>query len=111
MKTLLHTLMFVAGAIATTAGAGTAGWTEPATVVAVEAGELARFVVKLDVDKNVSGCRDPDGFYADYGRNGSELMYRTLLEALLHERRVRVYVTGICDLNGYSGISSVRIQR
>jgi hypothetical protein len=103
-------LFILSGLVAATAGAGVAGWTAPAAVVALEAGELARFIVKLDVEKNASGCRDPNGFYADYGRSGSELMYRTLLEAMLHERRVKVYVTGVCDINGYSGISAVRIQ-
>lgn len=111
MKTLVCIAVLLSGFVTVNAIAGVAGWTEPASVVALEAGDLARFIVKLDVEKNASGCRDPNGFYGDYGRNGSELMYQTLLEALLHERRVKVYVTGVCDLNGYSGISAVRIQR
>lgn len=111
MKATLRTLAILSGFVSASAGAGVAGWTEPASVIALEANELARFVVRLDVDKNASGCRDPNWFYADYGRSGSALMYQTLLEAFLHERKVRLYVTGVCDLKGYSGISAARIQR
>lgn len=91
------------------AAAGTSGWTEKAAVTLLEAGEHDRFVVRLGLDKNVSGCRDPNRFYADYGRNGSELMYHTLLQAVAAARPVQVYATGVCDLSGYSGISAVRI--
>lgn len=90
-------------------GAGVAGWTEPAKVTALEAHELGRFVVQLAVEKNVSGCRSASGFYADYGRDGSQLMYQTLLEGLLTGRTVQVQVTGGCDLKGLSTISSVRL--
>jgi hypothetical protein len=111
MKPILCTAVFLPVFMATTVSAGVAGWTEPASVITLEANDLARFVVRLDVDKNASGCRDPNWFYADYGRSGSALMYQTLLEAFLHERKVRLYVTGVCDLKGYSGISAARIQR
>lgn len=102
---LVLALVIVAGP----AAAGTAGWTDAATVTLLEAGEHDRFVVRLGVGKNASGCRDPDRFYADYGRNGSELMYHTLLQAALAQQRVQLYVTGVCDLRGYSGISAVRL--
>lgn len=90
--------------------AGVAGWTDAGNVVALEATNLGRFTVRLDIDKNASGCRDPNGFYVDYGADGSDLMYQTLLEAAVHERRVELYVTGVCDLKGLSGISSVRLR-
>ena len=91
------------------AWAGVAGWTVPVAVAALEANQQGRFMLRLNLEKSASGCRNADGFYADYGRAGSELMYRTALDALLHERRVQVYVTGVCDLDGDSEISSVRI--
>ena len=89
--------------------AGVAGWTMPVAIAALEANQQGRFMLRLNLEKSASGCRNADGFYADYGRAGSELMYRTALDALLHERRVQVYVTGVCDLDGNSEISSVRI--
>ena len=88
---------------------GVAGWTAPAAVMSLEASDFGRFIVRLAVDKNVSGCRDATGFYADYGRDGSELMHQSLSDALIHGRNVQVQVTGACDLKGLSAISSVRI--
>lgn len=111
MKPILHVLMALSGIVAGPVVAGVAGWTEPAGVVALEAADQGRFIVQLNVAKNASGCRDPSWFYADYGFTGSALMYQTLLDAFLHERKVRLYVTGVCDLKGYSGISAARIQR
>lgn len=93
----------------TNAYAGTAGWTEPAQVTRLEANDMGRFVVTLAVDKNVSGCRDATNFYVDYGRDGTELMYRVLTDALLQGKRVQVYVTGGCELKGMSAVSSVRL--
>lgn len=93
------------------AQAGVAGWTAAGNIAALEATNLGRFTVRLDIEKNTSGCRDPNGFYVDYGADGSDLMYQTLLEAAVHERQVELYVTGVCDLKGLSGISSVRLRR
>ena len=89
--------------------AGEAGWTQPASIMGLEANQQGRFTLRLNLNKSASGCRSVDGFYADYGRDGSELMYQTGREALSNQRRVQVYVTGGCDLDGYSAISSVRI--
>ena len=88
---------------------GEAGWTPPTTIKALEANDQARFILRLNLGKSVSGCRSVDGFYADYGRDGSELMYETALEAMRNHFKIQVYVTGGCDLNGYSAISSVRM--
>ena len=96
-------------ALTTTTWAGEAGWTQPASITALEANQHGRFVLRLNLSKSTSGCRSVDGFYADYGRDGSELMYETALEALRNHLKVQVYVTGGCDLDGYSAISSVRI--
>ncbi len=89
--------------------AGESGWTESASVLSLEANQQGRFVFYLDLDKNVSGCRSVNGFYADYGRAGSDLMYKTVLDALQHELKIQVYVTGGCDLNQNSAISSLRM--
>lgn len=111
MPASLRTLVFLLIAMPATADAGVAGWTDPAAVIALEAGDQGRFLVQLDVAKNASGCRDPNWFYVDYGRDGHALMYQTFLDAYIHERRLKVYVTGVCDLKGYSAVSAVRLQR
>lgn len=89
--------------------AGEAGWIEPAAVTALEANQEGRFILRLNLKKSATGCRSADGFYADYGRDGTQLMYQTALEALRNRLSVQVYATGGCDLNGLSAISAVRI--
>ena len=85
------------------------GWTEYSPVSELTPTNQGRFLVKLRVSKNPSQCTNNEIFYRDYGATGSEQMFRVLLEALASGKRVRVYVTGRCELNGYSEISSVSI--
>jgi len=85
------------------------GWTDHALVVELTPTIHGRFLLELKVTKNPSGCKNKKTFYQDYGVPGSEQMFHALLEAVASEKRVRVYVTGKCDINGYSEISSVAI--
>ena len=85
------------------------GWTDYAWVAELTPTIHHRFLVKLEVDQNPSGCDNKVMFYQDYDAPGSEHMFRTLLEALLAGKKVRVRVTGRCALHGYSEISSVSI--
>lgn len=85
------------------------GWTDYASVVELTPTNHGRFLVKLKVSENPSACKNKDMFYQDYGSFGSEQMFRTLLEAVASEKMVRVYVTGNCEINQYSEISSVSI--
>lgn len=101
--------MAVIACLVANAHAGVAGWTQSAAIKSLEANQQGRFILRLNLQKSASGCRSVDGFYADYGRDGSELMYRTALDALQNQLRVQVYVTGGCDLDGNSAISSIRI--
>jgi hypothetical protein len=89
--------------------AGTAGWSDYGRVLALQATTHGRFLVRLELPANPSGCRDKDWFYRDYGGEGPEYMYQTLLTALTMDKPVQVYVTGVCDLNGYAEITTVRI--
>ncbi len=86
------------------------GWTDSTTV-----GELAptsnnQYTVRLEVKENPSGCEKTTWFYQEYSANGSDKMYRTILEALRSGIRVRVYVTGRCNINGYAEFSSVSLS-
>ena len=49
-------------------------------------------------------------FYQDYDIAGSREMFLTLLEAVSSDLQVRVYVTGRCNIDDYSEISSVGIR-
>ena len=85
------------------------GWTAYASVVELKPSRHGRFVVTLRVDDNPSGCRDKTTFYQDYGFPGSARIFDTLLLAVERGNQVRVLVTGVCDINGYSEIAAVGI--
>jgi len=86
-----------------------AGWTSYGQVVELNPTTAGRFLVKLNIASNPSGCRNEVWFYRDYTGNGVELMFHALLGAITSDKSARVYVTGRCDLNGYSEISSASI--
>lgn len=86
-----------------------AGWTSYGTVTELTPTTAGRFLVKLEVTDNPSGCKDKQWFYQDYRDTATDHVFDALLAALTTGRKVRVYVTGSCDLNGYSEISSVNI--
>ena len=86
-----------------------AGWTDYVSIAELVPTSKPYYEVKLPVKKNPSGCVNTDWFYQDYKRKGSDKMFETLLEGLQEGNRVRVYVTGRCNLNGYSEFTSVGI--
>lgn len=86
-----------------------AGWTTYAPVSELRPTDRIRYVLRLNVADNPSGCRDTQYFYQDYTAPGSRHMFRTLLAAVESGKKVRVYVTGRCNIDGYSEISSVSI--
>ena len=86
------------------------GWTDYGYVIELQPGIHHRYKVGISVKENDSGCKQEQWFYQDYDRTGASEMYLALLEAVSSEKRVRVYVTGRCDINGYSEISEVGIR-
>ncbi len=86
-----------------------AGWTDAVPVAELTPTIHGRFLVKLKVSENPSGCKNKEIFYRDYNIPGAAQMYDAFLKAVETGKKVRVYVTGACDLNGYSEISSVTI--
>jgi len=85
------------------------GWSDFTTVAELTPGSHHLYTVRLQLSENPSGCRSKDTFYQDYATSGSEQMFRTLLEAVVSGKQVRVFVTGNCELNGFAEISSVSI--
>lgn len=87
------------------------GWTDAGPVLELTPSVAGRYVAKIGVTQNPSGCREKQMFYQDYSDKGADQMYRALLEALSAGKNVRVFVTGSCELNGHAQISSVTVVR
>lgn len=88
-----------------------AGWTDAGPVLELTPSIAGRYVVKIGVTQNPSGCREKQMFYQDYSDVGADQMYRALLETISVGKNARVFVTGGCELNGHSQISSVTVVR
>ena len=104
----------VVGAIGLVAAASDAmaeaGWTDYALVTELTPTIHQRYEVTISFARNPSGCRDKQTFYQDYSAKGSEQMYLALLESVSSGKKVRVFVTGACGVDGYSQISAVGIR-
>lgn len=85
------------------------GWTDYATITELIPTSHHRYKVSLGNTKNPGGCKDKQTFYQDYDATGAKQMFDTLLQATATGNKVRVYVSGKCELNGYSEITSVGI--
>jgi hypothetical protein len=86
-----------------------AGWTDFAPVAELRPTSQVRYILRLKVSENPSGCRNEEFFFQDYTASGSRQMFRALLSAVEYRKDVRVYVTGRCNIDGYSEISAVSI--
>lgn len=85
------------------------GWTDYGVVAELNPTARHYYLARLNVTKNPSSCKDKRWFFQDYDAPGSEKMFLTLLEAIKSGLKARVYVTGKCNLEGYSEISSVSV--
>jgi hypothetical protein len=84
-----------------------AGWTGEARVIELIPTGRHYYEIHLEVRKNPSGCRVDDWFYLNYAAAGADKMFDLFVDNIKSSLRLRVYVTGICNINGYSEISSV----
>jgi hypothetical protein len=100
----------IALAAAAPAALAEAGWTDYALVTELTPTIHQRYEVTIAVQQNPSGCREKQVFFQDYSAKGSEQMYLALLESVSSGKRVRVFVTGECGVNGYARISAVGIR-
>ncbi|BFM12898.1 hypothetical protein R50072_30510 [Simiduia litorea] len=83
------------------------GWTKSAKILALTASTQQVIIVRLALDKN--SCKSKDTFYLDFSSPGYNLIYHSLLQALLHNRAVELHANGVCELNGYEGFSAIRM--
>jgi tetratricopeptide (TPR) repeat protein len=90
--------------------AGGSGWTDIVNIAELVPTARHYYELKLQVKENPSDCRNKEWFYQDYSATGSDKMFDTLLKGVTSGFKLRVYVTGRCNLNGYSEITSVSIS-
>jgi len=102
-------LVLTAGVVASAAASADSGWTAPGRIVGLTVETPARFELGLDVESNPSRCRDAQHFYRGTLDAASSRMFDLLLAAYRDGRPVRVYVTGVCDINGFAEISKVGV--
>jgi hypothetical protein len=112
MKLPIITAIFaIVGSVLADAAYADAGWTEAGEIEELRATGGHYYAVRLDAKKTPSSCANKQWFYQDYDKSGADKMHLMLLEALKSGLRVRVYVTGLCNLDGYSEFSSASILR
>ena len=87
-----------------------AGWSDYTRVEELVPTGRHYYEFRLGIERTSSDCREASWFYQNYDAAGAEQMFSLLLESLKSGLPVRVYVTGICNLNGYAEISSVSIK-
>ena len=105
---ILATIVIILFSVEVRAGAG---WTDIVPVAELVPTTRHYYEVRLAVTENPSGCREKNWFYQDYQSPGSEQMFAILLEGITSDIRLRVYVTGVCNLNGYSEFSAISVAR
>ena len=86
-----------------------AGWTDYATVAELVPTDSHYYKFRLLVKDNPSGCKNEHWFYQDYGSPASDKMFNLLFEGIKTKLRLSVYVTGACNIDGYSKISSISV--
>jgi len=102
--------LIAACALPSAASAGS-GWTDFVRVAELVPTSKHYYEVRLPVGDNPSGCREKNWFYQNYDSPGAEQMFDVLLQSLTSDIRLRVYVTGVCNLNGYAEFSSISVMR
>lgn len=86
-----------------------AGWTDVVTVAELVATNRHYYEFRLPVKENSSGCKHKTWFYQNYDSIGSDKMFNILLDGIKSGLRLRVYVTGLCNIHGYSEVSSISV--
>ena len=83
------------------------GWIDRVEVLELVPTGRHYYEVKLAVSNNPSGCGEKEWFYLNYQAAGADKMFDLFVDALQGKLRLKVYVTGVCNLKGYAEISSV----
>ena len=103
----ITTLLVICAPMLSSTAWAEAGWTGEVSVVELIPTGKHYFELHLSGNKNPSGCREEGWFYINYEARGADKMYDLFVDSIKTELRLRVYVTGVCNLSGYAEISSV----
>ena len=104
-------LWLLAASVLPSAASAASGWTDYVRVAELVPTSKHYYELRLPVGDNPSGCREKQWFYQNYDSPGSEQMFEVLLESLSSDIRLRLYVTGVCNLNGYAEFSAISVVR
>lgn len=88
-----------------------AGWSTAGFVAEVNPTARHYYQFRLADVETPSDCKQANGFYQDYKGRGAEQMYAALLEAISNNLKVKVFVTGGCNLKGFAEVSSIIVSR
>ncbi|MFA9459754.1 hypothetical protein [Thiohalorhabdus methylotrophus] len=106
---LLAALLLTAGLIRPAPAGAEAGWTDYGYVQEFRPTTAGRFLFRLPVKENPSGCSEKEWFFRDHTGPGAEHIFRILLRSVEDNLPVRVHVTGTCDHNGYSAVNAAAV--
>ena len=102
----MASLLFLAGrAYADT------GWTEKTVAIELNPTSKHYYEFRLHLEESPADCRSKNGFYQDYKSRGARQMFDSMLAAVAADLKLRVFVTGKCNFNGFAEVSSIIITR
>ena len=101
------TLLGICTLMLSSAAVAEAGWTGEVKVVELIPTGRHYYELHLTGKKDPSGCREKGWFYINYDARGADKMFDLFVDSIKTELRLRVYVTGVCNLKGYAEISAV----
>lgn len=107
----LSVCLLIVACLLPPAALASSGWTDSVRVAELVPTSKHYYELRLQVADNPSGCREKYWFYQNYDSPGAEQMFDVLLQSLTADIRLRVYVTGVCNLNGYAEFSSISVTR
>jgi len=93
-----------------TAAAADAGWIDDTEVVELIPTGRHYYELHLTAKNNSSGCREKNWFYINYDTPGADKMFDLFVDSITKALHLKVYVTGVCNLNGYAEISAVSVS-
>jgi len=107
-----HTNKFIASTILlimSSLAHSEAGWTGQGYLQEIQATTAGKLIIKGKLKGNPSKCKDINSYYIDYSIEGAENIYQLLLQSIASNNQVKLLVTGRCEINGMSEISSATI--
>jgi len=103
-------IIFISLSAASFVARAQSGWTAKGNLTHMQATTSGKMIVNGEFKENPSDCKNSKAFYIDYDIDGANHIFQLLLKAIASDKPVKLYVTGKCELNGQSEISSASIS-